>query len=75
MSLTLGSVRGVPNVNWIKKARWVKDGNIYTSSGVSAGMDMTLGFVADYIDYDTAQQQSREIEYNWQEDPDLDPFA
>jgi len=22
-----------PEVNWIKKARWVKDGNIYTSSG------------------------------------------
>ena len=22
-----------PAVNWVKKARWVKDGNIYTSSG------------------------------------------
>ena len=35
------------NVKWIKEARWVKDGNIYTSSGVSAGIDMALGFVAD----------------------------
>jgi putative intracellular protease/amidase len=26
-----------PKVNWQKQARWVKDGNIYTSSGVSAG--------------------------------------
>lgn len=25
-----------PAVNWIPKARWVVDGNIYTSSGVSA---------------------------------------
>lgn len=24
-----------PLVEWIKKARWVKNGNIYTSSGIS----------------------------------------
>ena len=35
------------NVNWIRKARWVVDGKYYTSSGVSAGMDMALGFVND----------------------------
>ena len=35
------------NVNWIKKARWVVDEKYYTSSGVSAGMDMSLGFISD----------------------------
>jgi putative intracellular protease/amidase len=25
------------NVNWVPTARWVVDGNIWTSSGVSAG--------------------------------------
>lgn len=34
------------NVIWIDKARWVVDGKFYTSSGVSAGMDMALGFVS-----------------------------
>jgi len=64
-----------PEVVWIKKARWIKDGNIYTSSGVSAGMDMTLGFVAELLGYDTAKQQSVEIEYDWKEDSSWDPFA
>jgi putative intracellular protease/amidase len=29
-----------PRVKWMRKARWVDDGNIVTSSGVSAGIDM-----------------------------------
>src|SRR5471030_2132083 len=31
-------------VEWIYKARWISDSKYYTSSGVSAGMDMILGF-------------------------------
>ncbi len=64
-----------PAVNWIRKARWVHDGNIYTSSGVSAGMDMALGFVSDIIGYEEAKRCSREIEYDWKEDADWDPFS
>jgi len=64
-----------PEVCWVKKARWVKDGNIYTSSGVSAGIDMTLGFISDLLGYDTAKQQSIEIEYNWNEDSTWDPYS
>jgi len=64
-----------PAVGWVKKARWIKDGTIYTSSGISAGMDMALAFVADTVGYDTAKRQSIEIEYDWQEDSERDPFA
>jgi len=67
--------KSVPCVNWIKKARWVKDGSIYTSSGVSAGMDMALGFVADLLGHPAAKQVSREIEYEWNEDSGHDPFS
>jgi transcriptional regulator GlxA family with amidase domain len=67
--------RTAPGVIWIKKARWVRDGTIYTSSGVSAGTDMALGFIADQIGYAEAKRVSREIEYEWNEDPDSDPFA
>ncbi|WP_321506064.1 DJ-1/PfpI family protein [uncultured Methanoregula sp.] len=67
--------RTAPSVTWIKKARWVKDGTIYTSSGVSAGTDMALGFIADQLGNAIAQQVSREIEYTWNENPGLDPFA
>jgi transcriptional regulator GlxA family with amidase domain len=64
-----------PNVQWIKKARWVRDGKFYSSSGVSAGMDMTLGFVSDLIGHELASQQSKEIEYEWNENPEHDPFS
>ncbi len=64
-----------PDVVWIKKARWIKDGNIYTSSGISAGIDMTLGFISDLLGYPIAKQQSNEMEYNWNEDPEHDPFS
>ncbi len=64
-----------PDVDWVKKARWVKAGNIYTSSGVSAGIDMALGFVADQFGLDTALKVAQTIEYDWHEDPAWDPFA
>jgi putative intracellular protease/amidase len=64
-----------PKVQWVKNARWIKDGSIYTSSGVSAGIDMTLGFISDLLGYETAKQQSIEIEYAWNENPESDPFA
>lgn len=64
-----------PEVNWVREARWVQDDNIYTSSGVSAGMDMALGFVADQLGYEVAKKQSVEMEYDWNEDPSWDPFS
>lgn len=61
-------------VNWIRKARWVRDGKFYTSAGVSAGMDMTLGFLADYQGIDFARKVAFELEYNWTEDNEEDLF-
>ena len=63
-----------PNVKWDKKARWVVDGKFYTSSGVSAGMDMSLGFLADWHGIEFARRMAFEIEYNWVEDKDNDSF-
>ncbi|MEC0233153.1 DJ-1/PfpI family protein [Paenibacillus kribbensis] len=62
-------------VNWIPNARWVVDGKFYTSSGVSAGMDMSLGFVSDQFDFEKAQQVANQIEYIWNSNKDDDPFA
>lgn len=61
-------------VNWIKKARWTKDEKFYTSAGVSAGMDMTLGFLSDMHGFDFARQTAFRIEYEWIEDMDNDNF-
>lgn len=63
------------DVNWIKQARWVVDGKYYTSSGVSAGMDMVLGFVADRHGAELARKLAFEIEYNWTDQKEQDNFC
>ena len=63
------------DIHWVKKARWVKDDKYYTSSGVSAGMDMTLGFISDIHSENTANDLCKYIEYIWNKDKDNDPFA
>lgn len=62
-------------VDWIRHARWVVDGNFYSSSGITAGIDMALGFVADKHGYETAKTISKSLEYIWQENKEIDPFA
>jgi len=62
------------NVKWIKKARWTVDDKYYTSSGVSAGMDMTLGFLSKLHGIEFARKAAFDIEYNWQENKDDDNF-
>ncbi|MDY4031910.1 MAG: GNAT family N-acetyltransferase [Pyramidobacter sp.] len=62
-------------VLWRDRARWTTDGKFYTSSGVSAGMDMALGFVADRFGRERAAEIARQIEYRWNDDPEDDPFS
>ena len=64
-----------PNVKWQRKARWVDDGNVLTSSGVSAGIDMALALIARLNGRDLAVASARNMEYLWNEDPAADPFA
>jgi len=64
-----------PEVDWKRVARWVDDGNIVTSSGVSAGIDMALALVARLHDRETAERAARVMEYVWNDDPGNDPFA
>lgn len=63
------------DVKWIRKARWAKDGKYYTSSGVSAGMDMALGFIGDFSGIEAAERIAQRIEYIWNKNKDDDPFA
>ena len=64
-----------PSVDWVPEARWVEDGNIFTSSGVSAGMDMSLAVIARLHGTEVARKIAAAAEYHWQEDARLDPFA
>lgn len=64
-----------PSVEWVRQARWVEDGSFMTSSGVSAGMDMTLGAIAKIHDIGAAEKVAEICEYTWHRDSNWDPFA
>lgn len=64
-----------PEVKWIAQARWVEDEKFITSSGVSAGMDMTLQAIALMHGKETAELVAGWSEYDWHEDKTWDPFA
>jgi transcriptional regulator GlxA family with amidase domain len=64
-----------PKVDWIAKARWLEDGKYFTSSGVSAGMDMALAVIAKLCGRETSLQIASRAEYEWHEDSSWDPFA
>lgn len=59
----------VPN-SWVAQARWVVDGNIWSSSGVSAGIDVTLAWVQSVWGYTTAKELADGAEYDWHQDAD-----
>ncbi|KFG85990.1 ThiJ/PfpI family protein [Metarhizium anisopliae] len=62
-------------VDWVAKARWVTDGNIWTSSGISAGIDMMYAFVSEIYGPDVAGDIARRSEYIRNTDSADDPFA
>jgi transcriptional regulator GlxA family with amidase domain len=64
-----------PAVKWVAAARWVLDGKFVTSSGVSAGIDMTLEVIAQMAGRESAKKVAVGMEYQWHTDPNWDPFA
>lgn len=64
-----------PRVTWVREARWVEDGKFATSSGVSAGIDMTLALTARLFGIETAEKIAIAMEYEWHRDAGWDPFA
>ncbi|KAJ3052036.1 hypothetical protein HK097_006968 [Rhizophlyctis rosea] len=63
------------NITWVKQARWVKDGNVVTASGVAAGMDMTMGMLKEWVGEELAFKVAQDIEFEPQWDSERDPFA
>lgn len=69
-SITFG-----PDTEWVPRARWVVDGNIWTASGISAGIDLTLAFIEEMYGEANATYVSNLMEYERHTDPDWDPFS
>lgn len=80
-----------PGVEWLEKRRWVRslpgevgeDGGevikreVWTSAGVSAGMDLMLWFLAEVWGKEFAKMIASKIEYEWREgvgEGERDPY-
>jgi transcriptional regulator GlxA family with amidase domain len=59
---SLDRLRALGDVTVIED-RFVQDGNIWSSAGVSAGMDMMLAFIADYAGEEAASKTQAAAEY------------
>ena len=46
--------------------RWIDEGTIVTSAGISAGLDMSLHLVARLEGEELALQTARQMDYDWQ---------
>lgn len=56
-------------------ARWVVDGNIWSSSGVSAGIDAVLAFISHVYSEAVAKGIANAMEYTRQLNASYDPFS
>ncbi|KAJ7582155.1 class I glutamine amidotransferase-like protein [Mycena floridula] len=65
----------LPGVNWVAHARWVVDGNIWSSSGIAAGIDAMLAFVETFYGAEIVEEITNGLEYERHRDPSWDPFA
>ena len=59
-----------PDVEVINNKRYVEDGNIITSAGISAGIDMSLYIVAKYLGEEVSRFTAKEMEYPYPENDD-----
>ena len=60
---------------WRSHARWVQDGNVWTSSGVSAGIDVTFAWMGAVYGEATAADVANGMEYVRHLNASDDPFA
>ena len=63
------------DVEWVPRARWVVDGKVWSSSGVSAGIDVTLAWIEEVYGSEVAGKIANSMEYTRHKDSSDDPFA
>ena len=54
-----------PDLNVKENKRWIDEGQIVTSAGVSAGIDMSLHLVSRFEGDDLAVKTAKLMEFNW----------
>jgi transcriptional regulator GlxA family with amidase domain len=54
-----------PDLKVHENVRWIDEGNIITSAGISAGIDMSLHLVSKFHSLTLAEQTAKQMEYEW----------
>ncbi|TNF88715.1 MAG: DJ-1/PfpI family protein [Gammaproteobacteria bacterium] len=54
-----------PELNVVENRRWVDEGDIITSGGISAGIDMSLHLVSKVSSPELAERTARQMEFAW----------
>ncbi len=62
-----------PNTTLIKNVKYVDNGRIILSGGISAGINMSLYLVSRLINPETALKTAREMEYDWSGEDHIAP--
>jgi transcriptional regulator GlxA family with amidase domain len=55
-----------PKISVVENQRWIDAGQIVTSGGISAGIDMSLYLVARLANHELAVKTARQMEFDWQ---------
>jgi transcriptional regulator GlxA family with amidase domain len=54
-----------PDISIKENTRWVDEGTVITSAGISAGIDMSLHLVARLEGEELARKTARQMEFDW----------
>ena len=57
-----------PATRVVQGVRWVEEGSVLTSAGISAGLDMSLHIVERLAGRDLAVRTARQMDYEWRDD-------
>jgi AraC family transcriptional activator FtrA len=66
-----------PETNWLRDQRYVHDGNVVSSAGVSSGIDAVLYVISQKLGEPMAEKIAKEIKYpsyHFVKNPKMDPF-
>jgi len=64
-----------PDIDVRENVSWVDQGNVVTSAGISAGIDMSLHLVRRLTSEDLARDTARRMEYVWLDKGDMTRVA
>ena len=61
-----------PNIDIVENVRWVDEGNLVTSAGISAGIDMSLHLIERLHSRALAEKTARQMDFDWRENASVD---